>query len=167
MPPTITPVPITAGIGTKIAAVQDGSGNVYQGVAQYNQITNLTVLQTNAVANGNGVVATTDGLDGSLNLLISNGVGTCTVTVQGSFDNFATAQDIMTVGVYLLADSNAGVYTTRNIQSGAINVAANTSSVYALTELYPYVRAVISNASGLGAGTNVTGTTIKLYGAPI
>lgn len=129
-------------------------------------LTKTFTLQSHATANGNGTVAAADGYAGPLNLLIANGAGTCTVTVQGSFDNFATTQNILTVGVTKLADSGAGVNTSRTLASGALAVAANTSYLYQLADLYPYLRAVLSSASGLGAGTNLTGCTVLLYAVP-
>lgn len=171
VPATITPVPITSGIGTSIGAVKDGNNNYYQGVAPYAQITQLLALQTNTTANGNGTVVTVDGLDGSLNLYINNGAGTCTVTLYGSFDNFATLQSWQMVGVALLTSNSAGTAnstnTTRTLAPGVISVVANTSYVYQITDLYPYLMAVISSASGLGAGTYFTGCTIGVYGVPL
>lgn len=125
------------------------------------------VLQENATADGNGSVATVDGYDGTLNLLIANGAGSGTVTVEGSYDNFQTPQNIATLGVIPLWDSNDGVITNRTLQAGIIPVAANTSYTFMLTELYPYIRTVISNASSLGAGSTLTGCTTTLYAVPV
>lgn len=167
MPPPIAPVPITSGIGTSIGAVKDGSNNYYQGTSQYAQITQVLTLQSNQTANNTGAAVTTDGLNGLLGLLISNGAGTCTVTIQGSEDNtFAVTQDTAVVGVVPTWDSTNGVATARPIEAGIISVVANTSYRFQLTELYPYMRAVISSAIGLGAGSSVTGCTIKIYGVP-
>jgi hypothetical protein len=133
------------------------------------QSTLTWLLQTNAVANGNGLAANTDGFNGALQFLVSNGAGSCTLTFQGSWDNFATAQDVQTLGVFLLASATGGtstVNTGRAVTAGAVSVAANTSYVYAVSDLYLYTRAVISAQAGLGAGTNVTGCTVKLYGVP-
>lgn len=118
-------------------------------------------LQSAATADGNGSVATSDGYNGALILLISNSTGTCTVTIQGSFDNFATAQDIMTIGLIKLADSANGVNVSRNPISGVISVAASTSYAFQLLDLYPYTRAVISGSLTLA------GCTVKLYEVPV
>jgi hypothetical protein len=131
------------------------------------QTSTQTVLQAQAVANGNGTVAVAEGVNGALQLLVSNGVGTCTLTVQGSFDNFATAQDVQTAAVVKLSDSGAGANVSRAYLSGALAVAANTSYAYSLPDAYPYYRAVVSAAAGLGAGTGVTGCTATLYAVPI
>lgn len=149
--------------GTPTVTANAGTGTF--AVGQKAQTSATTTLQSGATANGNGTVGTPDGYNGALQLLISNGAGTCTVNVEGSLDNFATAQDILTLGVYKLADST-GTNTNRTILSGAIAVAANATALYAITDSYPYIRARISGASGLGAGTNVTGTTVKLYQVP-
>jgi len=136
-----------------------GSGS--GGVTDISQASTSFTLQNAATANGNGTVASTDGLNGVLQLLISNSTGTCTVNVEGSFDNFATAQNILSVGVQKLADSGAGVNTSRAVISGAVAVAASTSYVYGITDFYPYIRARISSAAALA------GCTVSLYGLPV
>ncbi len=133
------------------------------------QVTASFALQAGATASGNGTAATADGYNGALQLLIANGAGSCTVNVEGSFDNFATAQNVFPVGVVLLATETGGVGTTntsRAVAGGSVTVAANTSYAYALQDVYPYVRARVSGASGLGAGSNLTGCSVTLYALP-
>lgn len=167
MPQTITPVPVTEGIGTPIAAIKDSSNNVYQAITQYAQVTQLFTLQNQAVADGAGTTITTDGLNGLLGLKISNGNGTCTVWVQGSDDpDFTISQDTATVGVVPTCDSGNGTITFRPIQSGLIDVAVNTTYRFILADLYPYMRAAIIDSSGLGQGSEVLGCTVTVYGVP-
>lgn len=135
-------------------------------VTQTFQKTASATFQAAATSNGNGTTLTTDGYDGQLLFLVSNGTGSCSVTFQGSYDNFATAQDVQKVGLYLLSDSSNGTNTARQILSGVQAIAANISYAFLATELWPYMRAVISGASGLGAGSNVTGCTVKVYQVP-
>lgn len=150
---------------TSITSALPAGTNLLGYAGQAAQKTASTAFQSSATSNGNGTVVTTDGYDGQLLIIVSNGAGTATLTIQGSYDNFATAQDVMTVGLYLLA-TGATVNTGRAIISGAVAVAANTSYAYACAELYPYMRAVVSSASGLGAGSSVTGLTAKVYQVP-
>lgn len=130
-------------------------------------VTDTQTMQTAAVANGNGTIVNTDGYSGQRLLLITNGAGTATLTIQTSLDAaFTTAQDTVVPGVTLLWDSTAGTNTTRAVASGVISIAANKSYLYSMAECLPRSRAVISAASGLGAGTNDTGLTVKFYGVP-
>jgi hypothetical protein len=121
----------------------------------------LAVLQSAATANGNGSPATTDGYDGSLLLLISNSTGTATVVVEGSMDNFATAQDVMVLGVTKLSDSGTGTNTSRTVASGSIAVAASTTYLFLINDRMPFIRARISGAATLA------GLTVKLYALPL
>jgi hypothetical protein len=134
-------------------------------------ITQTDTLQTNAVANANGAVGQADGYE-SLGLFIQNGAGTCTVNVEGSLDStFTTTQDISLRTVVLIGSTIAAGTQTPNttpaILSGAVAVAANTTYEYQVqTPAPPYLRARISGASGLGAGTAHTGCTVFLLKAP-
>jgi hypothetical protein len=124
------------------------------------------VMQSAAVANANGTTISTDGYNGALQLLVSNGAGTATLTVQGSYDNFATTQSALPVGLILLSDNVNGTNTARSVISGVISVASNDTTLYQVSEPYPYLQAVLSASSGLGAGTYVTGCTVSLYAMP-
>jgi hypothetical protein len=118
---------------------------------------------TGNVALGAAPNGSTDGYE-TLLLSIANGAGTATVTVKGSLDaTFASAQDALTLGVVLLSDSTNGANTSRSVVSGALAVAANTTYLYQIVDTPPNVRAVVSSASGLGAGTTDTGLTVSLY----
>lgn len=127
-------------------------------------------LQTNAVANGNGSIAVSDGYNGSLQLLVANGSGSCNVSLQGSFDNFGTSQNILPVAVYKLADSLSGPAISaggRSLISGSgLAVVANTSYVYGIADVYPYYRAPIAGASSLASGTQLVGCSVNLYALP-
>lgn len=115
----------------------------------------ILTLQSAASANGNGNVAVLDGADGVQQLFIHNGAGTCTLTINGSLDpTFATAQDTVVLGLVKLWDSGGGVNTSRStVVSGALSIAANTSYLYSIQDIMPYVQAVISSASGLASLT--------------
>ncbi len=126
-------------------------------------------LQSQAYGNNTGGGEDFGGYDGAIMLGISNGAGTCTVTLQGSFDNFATPQSAQDVGVILASTNAAGTpacNTSRTLANGVIAVAANTSYSYQVNDMYPYYRAVISSASGLGVGTDCTGCTVLMYANP-
>jgi hypothetical protein len=124
------------------------------------------VLQNAAVANGNGTPSSTSG-ESRIYLVISNGAGTCTVTVEGSLDPAFGAQSVVNLGVTKLSDSGTGTNTTRSVVSGAISVAANTTYLYRIEDPLPNIQAVISAAASLGLGSNVTGCTVSLYRMPM
>jgi hypothetical protein len=94
-----------------------------------------------ATANGNGTPALTDGFNGALQLeVVESGGGTCTLTLQGSFDGGSNWD---AVG-YQQVD---GVATLARAVS-ALSVTANMKHVYQLLDPYPQVRAVVSAVAG-------------------
>jgi len=126
-------------------------------------------LQNAAVANGPGTVVGIEGYETCI-LLIDNGAGSCTVNVEGSLDPaFANAQRVFQQNV-VLQSTNAGGTSTANVGqglvAGALAVAANTSYQYQLYANLPVLRARISAAAGLGAGTAVTGCTVTCFRKP-
>lgn len=147
-----------------LPAYTQPSQTVGQGVQQTLLLTPLSQSVVDQTSPGQLI----DGLNGALEVLISNGAGTCTITVQGSFDGFKTAQNIMIVGVVKLSDSTNGTATSRPVVSGAISVAANTSYVYSIPDAYPFLRFAQANSNSLGQGTdpNVKGCTVQLFAIP-
>lgn len=109
-------------------------------------------------------IVQTQGLS-ELYLQLSNGLGTCTATVYGSYDNFQTAQDILILGVILLTQTS-GSNINRIVLSGALAVTANNTVWYAIQDPPPYLKVTLSSPSGMGQGSNVNGLTAKLYGMP-
>lgn len=151
---------ITPALDTTLAALaalfSGGTAKMGQ-AAQVSATTVLANAATGNVAVGAAPNGSTDGYE-ALQLFISNGAGTATVTIYGSLDPaFAVAQDALPLGLVKLSDSVAGTNLTRQVVSGVITVAANTSYLFSIYDVLPNVRAVITNASGLA------GLTIKLF----
>lgn len=132
-------------------------------------ITQTDTLQTNAVTNINGATGQADGY-GTIYILIQNGAGTCTVNVEGYTDSFFTTdQDVDSIAVALMSSNTGGApvtNTNRVAVSGAVAVAANTSYKYLVLDPAVFIRARISGAAALGAGTRHTGCTVTMYRMP-
>jgi len=93
-----------------------------------------------------------------------NGAGTCQLTFESSSDpTFATPQDVLPQGV-VLQTSNVGgvgsVNTSQAILPNPLAIAANSTYQYQLYANVSCLRARISNAAGLAAGTSHTGCTV-------
>ena len=112
----------------------------------------IVFLQNAATANGNGTPAEVQGFTGAQQVEVreTNG-GTCTVTLQGSFDG----TNWYSVGYYQI-DNNASL--TRAV--AAISVLATSAHVYQILDPYPQVRAAISSVASSPV------VTVKLYGVP-
>lgn len=153
---------ITPALDTTLVALAAlfSGGTAKTQAAQGAQVSATTVLANAATSNvalGAAPNGSTDGYE-ALQLFISNAAGTATVTIYGSLDPaFAVAQDALPLGLVKLSDSVAGTNLTRQVVSGVITVAANTSYLFSIYDVLPNVRAVITNASGLA------GLTIKLF----
>lgn len=124
-------------------------------------------LASGVVTNGTQSAVQIGPWDGALSLILSNGAGSCTVTLQGADDGFATAQSAQNVGLQLLSSNNNGTPTCNTSRSalvnGVVNVLANSNYKYQIQDIYSSYRVVISNESGLGAGANgVNGLNAQL-----
>lgn len=125
-------------------------------------------LFSGATGNGTSPSINLFGWDGALSLEVANGAGTCTLQIQGSFENFATAQNGQAVGLIQTSSNNAGTITGVTSRSliTSLSVAANTNYSLQINDIFPYYQAVITNASGLGNGTYVNGISVNLYSVP-
>ncbi len=101
----------------------------------------VTVLmQTAATANGNGTVANLTGYAGTATLELANtGTGSCTVTLQGSYDGI----NWYNVGYAQLDNQSSPARTV-----GGIGVTASSAHVYSVQDTYWYYQAVISATAG-------------------
>jgi hypothetical protein len=118
------------------------------------QGTVLFTLQAAATANGNGAVAPTDGFNGAQMIdLQKSGTGTCTATIEGSYDGTTW----YAVG-YQQVD---GVSSLSRAASGIAVGAGTANHVYQILDIYPMVRLRLSSVTG-SVSVNAT-----LYAVPL
>jgi hypothetical protein len=103
------------------------------------------VLQAAAAANGNGTVGDLTGYAGAATVeLVNTGAGTCTVTIQGSFDG---------VNWYSAGYMHIDAIASPARSTSAIAVGATSAHVYAVLDTYNLYRAVIAAQAGALACT--------------
>lgn len=120
-------------------------------MAGLTQESDIEYLQQGATANGNGTPVNTAGYTGAIQVEIQETAGgTCTVTLQGSFDGTTW----YAVG-YQRVDAQATL--TRAVTG--ISVTANLKAVFQVLDPYPELRAPVSAS----AAENVT---VKAYLVP-
>lgn len=112
----------------------------------------FSYMQNAATANGNGTPAQVSGYTGAQQVEVSETAGgTCTLTLQGSFDG---------ANWYSIGYQQVDGLATLARAVAAISVTANMRHVYQILDPYPQVRAVISSIATGGT------VTARMYAVP-
>jgi hypothetical protein len=118
------------------------------------QGTVLFPLQAAATANGNGAAAPTDGFNGAQMIdLQKTGSGTCTATIEGSYDGitwYAVGYQQVD-GVASLSRAATGI----SVGAGAV------AHVYQILDIYAMIRLRISSVAG------AVSLSANLYAVPL